>query len=104
MRTERLPADTWALRFSAYCGMSYDIVTGETLPGARSALADLLRRRRRTGHAIAVIEPGQHFECQEPEGSALVPDNAGTVRLVQETVKAVRCHQCDGTYILDSLR
>jgi hypothetical protein len=89
-----LPTETYRVRFHAYCGMSYDIAEGETLPGARRQLARLLRRRRATGHSLTVLMPGVEYEVGEPEDCALVPDTAGTVTLQRERMPAWECWQC----------
>lgn len=95
MRTRHtLPADTYRVRFSAYCGMGYDIETGLTLADAHRTMARLLRRRRRTGHPVTVLKVGREYECGEPDGCAMVPDTAGIASIDRETVPAWECFEC----------
>ncbi len=67
-------------RFVAFCGLSYVIEESEDLEDVRNVAAEVLRERYRTGHPITQLDsPGylREWECNEPEGSALVPDTAG---------------------------
>lgn len=67
------------LNFNAYCGMSWKIEEGD-LDKCRIAAAQILRKRKRTGHFIHKIKENV-WECQEPENSFMVPDTAGTLVL-----------------------
>lgn len=96
MRTYTLPADTYRVRFVAFCGLAYDLDTDLTLPEARQTLARLIRRRRRSGHVISTdIRDGlTSAEFGEPENAVLIPDTAGTAWIVRETVPAWSCWAC----------
>lgn len=94
-----LPAGTFKVRMSAYCGMSYDIGTG----GYSEAQAiDVVKRfttkRETRGYDIAQINiKGRKWytvEIGEPEDSAMVPDDAGVIGVIEETVPAWECHEC----------
>lgn len=70
------------LRFSAYCGMSWNIKSG-SLDECRIAAAKVLRKRKREGHPIVKLESNK-WECQEPEDCMMVPDTAGILVLDSE--------------------
>jgi hypothetical protein len=50
------------LSFSAYCGMTYDIDSGDDI---RKAAAKFIRRRRNNGQTVVKLRDNV-WECQEP--------------------------------------
>lgn len=77
---------TYRVRFSGYCGMGWDVVTGETRADARAAVARLLRRHRADGGKVALLgsREAPEWETLKPDDCALVPDTCGTLRLYME--------------------
>jgi len=73
----------YKLDFSAYCGMSYNIASGE-LSEIRKKAAGVLKSRKRNGHFIHKLRKNA-WECQEPEGCFMVPDSAGILVLSEES-------------------
>lgn len=68
----------------AYCGMSYRITpAGADRDDARDAAARYLRRKRAQGRQVCTLEKGSRWEIMEPEGCLMVPDDAGTLALVE---------------------
>lgn len=73
---------TFTVVLSAYCGMKFPM--GEELPReqARAKVARRIRlhRNRRDGQVL-VLEKGREWELCEPEGSLMVPDWCGVLRI-----------------------
>ena len=65
------------LSFSAYCGMTYDIDSGDD---ARKAAAKFIKRRRNNGQRVVKLRDNV-WECQEPDNCVMIPDNAGILCL-----------------------
>ena len=68
------------LTMSAYCGMSYEVETGER-PDVRREAALLIKRRRKEGFPVSVLEKGREWEIEEHEGCAMIPDTCGILAL-----------------------
>lgn len=81
----------YIVKVSPYCGLSMPVDTCETEMDARGLVADILRRARRKGRPIAVIEPRKVWEICEPDGAHMVPDDCGTVRIQHITYD---CREC----------
>jgi hypothetical protein len=92
--TSTLPTGTYRVRFSAYCGLSYEMGEQLSRDEARDTIARLLRRRRRTGHPVSILESGTEYEIGEPEDCALIPDTAGLAWIEPETAPAFDCYHC----------
>jgi hypothetical protein len=76
---------TYAVRFAAYCGMAGIPEDFDNMADARKAVADILRRRRRQGYPVSILETGAEWEIEEPEDSAMVPDTCGVLSLETNT-------------------
>ncbi len=79
------------LRFSAYCGMSHNIVTTDERTVARCHAADALRRAREHGLKPTTLTRGEWWEICEPENCVMVPDECGQLYLRHETFE---CREC----------
>jgi hypothetical protein len=62
---------------------------------ARTAAARLIRRRRRQGFPVVILERGREWEVMEPEGCAMVPDACGVLYISRETFG---CRECGCDY------
>lgn len=82
------------VRHSAYCGMS-DSETFESMSEARQDVARRIRRYRRQGFPVDVLEPGESWEIQEPENCMMVPDCCGTISIRRVTFE---CQECGCEY------
>lgn len=92
-----LPAGTFHVTMHAYCGMAYDIGDrGMTEVQARDTVRRFCAKRTRQGYTVAqlVAEDWQECEISEPEDSAMIPDDAGVIRVVEDTVPAAECWNC----------
>lgn len=87
-----MPAEFRLVNY-AYCGMPIPIKQGDK-EDVRTAAAHYLRRLRREGFPVVVIERGEEWEVQEPEDSVLVPDECGLLTLCAIPVRLVRCWDC----------
>lgn len=80
-----MSAQTWSLRFRAYCGMTRRIEEGGFREMQARATRYLARHRRRDGDfatEVLVVKAGQHWEVAEPEDCMLVPDWCGELQIV----------------------
>lgn len=75
-----------------FCGLSMLPRVLDDRAEARDYAAELLRRRRRQGFPVSILNVGQSWEVGEPEGAAMVPDQCGTIELVHQTFE---CTECD---------
>lgn len=79
------------VRQFSYCGCNVPERPYQDEREARGDVADILRRRRRQGFPVVIIERGKEWEVCEPENCVLVPDQCGIVRI--DRVMA-RCQEC----------
>jgi hypothetical protein len=92
-----LPAGTFKVTMYAYCGMSYEVGTGEYSEAqARDIVKRFAQKRERAGYSIAQLgtPDWQEVEIGEPEDASMVPDDAGVLRVTEETVPAWECFGC----------
>jgi hypothetical protein len=73
----------YRLKFHAYCGMTTFDEGYESRAMARASVSALLRRRRKSGHQVTVLERGESWEVGEPEGCMMIPDTAGILYLAK---------------------
>ena len=72
------------LMFYAYCGTAYAIERKlDDRREARTVAARVLRKRRTSGHTVAILEHGTAWDCQTSEDCALIPDTAGVLEIVE---------------------
>ena len=72
------------LRLYGFSGMSDPIVTKDErkeIETVRRLVSRILRRRRSAGFLVSTLDRGHRWEITEPEDSAMVPDDAGILRL-----------------------
>lgn len=69
----------YSLVFSSFSGMTWEINRGDKSE-CRTSAAEVLRKRRKTGHFIRKLKPNV-WECQEPENCFMIPDTAGCLYL-----------------------
>jgi hypothetical protein len=62
---------------------------------ARQEAAALIRRRRRQGFPVAMLQRGRAWEVLEPEGALMVPDQCGTISLQRDVFT---CGECDSEH------
>jgi hypothetical protein len=75
---------TYAVRFTAYNGISYELDDRLSLDGARQTAADAIRAARKEGRVINVQERGIAFEIEEREDAVSIDDASGFLRIVIE--------------------
>lgn len=66
-------------KFSAYCGMTYE-VEHDSEKGLRKAAANFIRKRRNNGQPVVKLRENV-WECQEPENCLMIPDTAGILSI-----------------------
>lgn len=71
----------FTLALHAYCGMTVPIAYIPDHTGIRQVAARLIRRRRREGYPVAILEIGRRWEIMEPEDCMMVPDDCGCLVL-----------------------
>lgn len=69
---------TFDVRFSAYCGMSYDVGTDLDRDAAKAAVRAFLTGARKKGHPVNKLGKGT-WEVETPEDAAMVGDGEGTL-------------------------
>ena len=85
------PLPLWRVRFTGHCGMVLEDETFESWEDAREEAKKIMANRESTGHAIDQIrgDDSEGAECSweigEPDDSAMVPDTAGILSLIDET-------------------
>ena len=82
----------YTLRMAAYCGMGYPVTEpDEDRAEARAAAARILRRRRRQGFPVVMLNRGLEWEIQEPLACVMVPDQCGTLYIHHDTFPCSEC-------------
>lgn len=76
---------TIKVQMAAFCGMVYDVATGEEPEEARRRVARFLRRKRNAGYGVSTLERGQRWEVTEPEDAFMIPDDAGILSIQVES-------------------
>ena len=84
----------YTLRFSAHCGMSYDIADNLEMSEAREKIAELIQEKRNAGYDVSTIVNGKEYEFNEPDDASLVPDDAGYLYLVDLDADLPKCDRC----------
>ena len=72
------------LRFSAYCGMGFDL--GDTcfrcdIGDLRKVAARRIRKARKAGQYVGVIEAGYEWEFETPDDAVMIGDGEGIMSL-----------------------
>lgn len=81
----------YRLKFIAYCGVPTYDETFEQEIDARNAARDIIMDRRFDGYTVTTVTKNEEWEVLEPEDSAMVPDDCGTLRLRHITFE---CREC----------
>jgi hypothetical protein len=90
----------WAVKQSAYCGMS-DKTMVEDRQDARKLVATILRNRRYRGFPVATLTRGQSWEVQECEDASMVSDLCGIVRILPPITAT--CWHCGCDYTPETI-
>lgn len=88
---------THNLSFSAYCGMTYRIAERIEESEARACVALKIRRARKRGQRVTVLDKGEAWEFETPEDAAMVSDDDGVLRMKEATPR-YRCGDCGTRY------
>jgi hypothetical protein len=75
---------TYAVRFTAYNGITYDLEDRLSLDGARQTAADEIHSARKEGRQVNVQTTGLSWEIEEREDASIVDDASGFLRIVLE--------------------
>ena len=88
-RADGLLKPYYDVMFYAYCGTAYAIERKlDDRREARTVAASVLRKRRTSGHTVAILERGTAWDCQTSERYGLIPDTAGVLEMVER--RAIR--------------
>ena len=88
---------TYGLTMYAYCGMSVPLITRdeqEDRETVRAYAARYIRRARKSGNKVNVLEPGTKWEIETPDDAFMVSDNEGTLSLVEFKPATRKCFDC----------
>jgi hypothetical protein len=78
----QVPAETDAhAEFYATCGMTWRLSDGFDVGDCRQDVARFIRDKRAQGYAVTALDPGARWEFTEPEDSAMIPGDSGTLTI-----------------------
>lgn len=81
------PVTEYNVRFVAYCGMTFPLLTTEDAQEARDFAAKRLRSyRSEIGQDVSTLEKGQEWEVLDPEDAAMVSDYCGCLKLTKREI------------------
>jgi hypothetical protein len=81
----------YTVRHHSYTGLQAPPEAHHDHTRARDEIAARITRARRRGFPLVILERGQEWEIQEPDGCAGVPDACGTLALRHVTFE---CREC----------
>lgn len=103
-----VPLDTFRVKMIGFCGMSQTIASELTYRDALKRAGAYARKRHARGYTVASViaaDPVEQntveYELCAPDDAAMVPDDAGYLRVEQEYVRGRECWMCGSAVRVD---